>query len=96
MAADPPTILKARPKPDDDRVYFSTSHADNFVECIRSRQPTICNPVEAARSAEVLLTGGIAYALKRSMKWDPAKRIFPGDEEANRLLSYRPRPPWHL
>lgn len=96
MIADPPSILKARLKPSDERVYFATSHADNFLECIRSRRPAICNPVEAARSAETLLTGGIAYALKRSLKWDPVRRIFPGDEEANRLLSYRPRPPWHL
>ena len=44
----------------------------------------------------MLLSGGIALALKRSLRWDPAREEFDGDEEANRLLSYRPRPPWHL
>ena len=34
--------------------------------------------------------GIIAYELKRSLKWDPAKQEFPGDEEANRLLRSRP------
>ena len=30
--------------------------------------------------------GIIGYALRRSLKWDPAKQEFPGDEEANRLI----------
>jgi len=34
-------------------------------------------------------TGMIAYQLKRSLKWDPANREFPGDDEANRDLLER-------
>jgi hypothetical protein len=37
-----------------------------------------------------------ADRLKRSLKWDPAKREFPGDEEANRLLDRARREPWVL
>jgi hypothetical protein len=40
--------------------------------------------------------GGIAIALQRSVKWDPVTEEFPGDDQANRLLSYTTRPPWWL
>jgi hypothetical protein len=43
-----------------------------------------------------ILIGGIALTLRRPLKWNPAKAEFDGDEEANRLLAYSPRPPWRL
>jgi len=43
-----------------------------------------------------ILIGGISLALKRDLRWDPAKLQFVGDDAANRLLSYAPRPPWSL
>jgi predicted dehydrogenase len=96
LVCDPPEIARSRLEPGDRRVYHSTNHADNFLECIRSRRQPVCGPDEAARSMNVLLSGGIALALGRSLRWDPARREFPGDAEANRHLAYRPRPPWHL
>jgi hypothetical protein len=41
-----------------------------------------------------LLLGGIAKQLGRPLKWDPAAETFPGDEEANRMLSINKRAPW--
>ena len=41
-----------------------------------------------------ILIGGISLILQQNLKWDPSKAQFDGDEEANRLLSYTPRPPW--
>ena len=43
-----------------------------------------------------ILIGGISLILKRALKWDPVKAEFTGDEQANHLLSYSPRPPWRL
>ena len=40
--------------------------------------------------------GGISMILQRPLKWDPVKTEFVGDEQANRLLAYTPRPPWRL
>jgi len=80
----------------DARVYHSNSHSGNFLECIRSRRQTICHPETAIYTMNAILIGGIALALQRSVKWDPAKLEFPGDEAANRLLAYTPRPPWFL
>ena len=56
------------------------------------------NTLEAVTTATIttILTGGIALALQRSLRWDPVRNTFPGDDQANRLLAYTPRPPWHL
>lgn len=96
LVADPPSVLEAPLRPGDVRVEHADSHSGNFLECVRSRRPTICRPEVAARTMETILAGGIALALQRSLRWDPVRGRFPADPEANRLLSYAPRPPWRL
>jgi hypothetical protein len=63
---------------------------------VRTRRATICHPETAAYTINTILIGGIAMALQRPVKWDPVKGEFPGDEPANRLLSYSSRPPWRI
>ena len=92
----PASILKQPLRPSDQRVYRTTSHSGNFLECVRSRRPTICNPETAVYTMNAILIGGISLILQRALKWDPVKAEFAGDEQANRLLSYTPRPPWWL
>ncbi len=92
----PAKILREPLLPDDQRVYFANSHSGNFLDCIRSRKATICNPEVAAYTINAILIGGISLALKRNLRWDPAKLQFVGDDAANRLLSYTPRPSWML
>jgi hypothetical protein len=92
----PANILNEPIRPDDTRVYYTNSHSGNFLDCIRTRRPTICEPETALRTISTILTGGIALALKRTLKWDPLKKEFPGEQEANRLLSYTPRPQWRF
>jgi hypothetical protein len=92
----PAKILTEPLRPNDTRVYHATSHSGNFLECIRSRRLTIANPDVALYSMNAVLIGGISLILRRSLKWDPVTATFPGDAEANRLLSYTPRPPWRL
>ncbi len=92
----PGNILREPLKPGDERVYYADSHSGNFLECIRTRKPTICNPDVAAYTMNAILIGGISLALGRDVRWDPVRLEFEGDAEANRLLSYTPRPPWSL
>jgi predicted dehydrogenase len=80
----------------DGRLYYSTSHSGNFLDCVRTRKQTICNIDVAHRSASLLLLGGIAEQLKRPLRWDPAKDRFVNDPQADRLLSVAYRPPWRL
>lgn len=95
LVSDPPGIVSEPLRPDEVHLYHSESHSGNFLQCIRTRQRTIC-PVEIAhRSASAVLLGGIVKQLKRPLKWDPAAECFPGDDEANRLLTIAKRPPWN-
>ncbi|MEK7675378.1 MAG: Gfo/Idh/MocA family oxidoreductase [Verrucomicrobiota bacterium] len=96
LVSYPAGILKQPLRPDDSRVYHANSHSGNFLECVRSRRLTICHPETAVYTINAILIGGIALALQRAVKWDPVKGEFPGDEQANRLRSYTPRPPWRL
>lgn len=92
----PERILKEPLRPQDIRVYHAESHSGNFLDCIRTRRPTICNPDEAVYTMRALLTGGIALALQRAVTFDPVKAEFINDPEANRLCSYAARPPWRI
>ncbi len=92
----PESILREPLHPEDRRVYHATSHSGNFLECVRTRRPTICHPETATYTINAIFVGGIALALQRAVKWDPSQLEFPGDDEANRLLSYAARPPWRI
>ena len=92
----PATVLKNPPGPQEVPMYWNTGHANNFLDCIRTRQRTICDAETAHRAMTLSLLGGIVMQLKRPLKWDPTTERFPNDEEANRLLSLSTRPPWHI
>lgn len=96
IVAYPEHLAKPSLRPGDSRVNHADSHSGNFLECIRTRRPAICNPEVAAFSMNTILAGGIALALQRAVRWDPAAQNFPGDDDANRLLSYATRPPWRI
>jgi len=96
LVSDPPSILEERLGPEDQRLYEGTSHSGDFLACVRSRKRTICDVEIAHRAMSLVLLGGIAMQLKRSLTWDPVKEEFPADVEANRLLSYARRPGWQV
>jgi hypothetical protein len=94
LVSDPPDIVREPLRPDEVHLYHSSSHSGNFLQCVRTRQRTIC-PVEVAhRSVSAVLLGGIVKQLKRPLKWDPERETFPGDDEANRMLGIAKRAPW--
>jgi predicted dehydrogenase len=94
LVSDPPEIAREPLRPDQTQLYHCESHSSNFLECVKTRKRTICNADVAHRSASALLLGGITKQLGRSLKWDPVAETFPGDEEANRMLSINKRAPW--
>jgi len=90
-----PANIMAKPiGADEVRLYRSSSHKGNWVDCIRSRRLPICDVAIGCRSVTVCHLGNLAYWLKRPLKWDPAREEFPGDAEANRCLDRAKRPPW--
>jgi predicted dehydrogenase len=82
--------------PNDERIYHSNDHIQNFLDCVRSRQDTIA-PVEVAnRSISVGHLGEIAMLLGRKIKWNPDTEEIVGDAEASALLGRSYREPWIL
>jgi predicted dehydrogenase len=68
----------------------------DFLTCCKTRQKPFRDIEFAVHTIAVSHLGIIAYQLQRSLKWDPAKQEFPGDEEANRLIDRARRQPWVL
>jgi predicted dehydrogenase len=88
--------LLTEPLPKDAvRLYVSTSHMGNFLECLKSRKPTICTAEIGHRSVTVCHIGVIALRTGKKLKWDPVKERF-DDAGANMMLSRPMRAPWKL
>lgn len=96
IEAEPRSLLREEPRPGDVHLYRSTDHAQNFIDCVRSRRETITPAEVAHRATSTCLLGGIACRLGRPLRWDPEREEFPDDPEANRLLRYAWRSPWVL
>ena len=94
LVSDPPDIVSEPLRPNEVHLYRSTSHAGNFLECVRTRKRPICDADVAHRAASALLLGGVVRQLKRKLNWDPHAEQFVKDDEANRMLSIAKRPPW--
>ena len=76
------------------RTQHPLSHVRDFLDCVKSRRPTIANPVVMHRSMTTVHAANICMWLKRDMRYDPVKEEFINDEEANRLRSRAMREPW--
>jgi predicted dehydrogenase len=96
LEAHPPNLLHAHIGPDEIRLFKSRDHFQNFLDCIRSRRPTITPSEVAHRSASVGHLGVIAMEVGRKVRFDPKNERILGDPEAERLLSRSYRSPWQL
>ena len=99
IEASNPEMLKPSYLPDDQRkvkLYVSKNHFRNFLDCVKSRKPTI-TPVEVAhRSAVPGHLAYIALKLNRPITWDPKREVIVGDPEAARLAGRDYRAPYRL
>ena len=78
------------------KLPVSTNHQRNFLDCIKSRQPTI-TPVETAHHSAIPgHLGLISMLVGRKLKWDARDERILGDEDASKLLSRPYRAPWKL
>ncbi len=76
------------------RTGRSLDHMQNFLDCVRSRERTVANPEVMHHSMTTVHAANICMWLKRSLKFDPVKEEFVGDDEANRLRSRAMREPY--
>jgi predicted dehydrogenase len=74
----------------------NNNHALNFIESVKSRQPTI-TPVEVAHHSAIPgHLGLISLLVGRKIRWDSKKEKIVGDADASKLLSRPYRGPWKL
>lgn len=88
-----------RSLPEADRkvkLYQSSNHYRNFLDCVKSRKPTITPAEVAHHSAIPGHLGLIAMMVGRKIKWDVKKEEIVGDSEASSLLARDYRKPWKL
>jgi predicted dehydrogenase len=78
------------------KLYTSADHQQNFLDCIKTRQPTV-TPVEVGHNSAIpghlclisMLTG-------RKIRWDAKEEKIIGDPEASKLLTREYRAPWKM
>jgi predicted dehydrogenase len=77
-------------------VLKQEAHYRNFLDCVKSRKPTI-TPAETAHHSLIPgHLGLIAMLTGRKIKWDAAMERIVGDDEASKLLTRNYRAPWNL
>ena len=90
---------KMKQLPDAQRkakVYTSSNHTRNFLDCIRSRKPTI-TPVETAHNSAVPgHLGLISMFVGRKIRWDAKREVIIDDPEASKLMTREYRAPWKM
>jgi predicted dehydrogenase len=78
------------------KLYKSSDHHGNFLDCVKSRQPTI-TPAETAHHSSIPgHLGLISMMVGRKLKWDAPKEQIIGDPEASKLMGREFRKPWNL
>ena len=94
-----PSWADSRTLPEEQRkvkLIKSDSHYRNFLQSVKSRQPTI-TPVEVAHHSTIPgHLGLISMLTGRKIKWDAAQEIIVDDPEASQLLTRPYRAPWKL
>jgi myo-inositol 2-dehydrogenase/D-chiro-inositol 1-dehydrogenase len=63
------------------------NHMGNFFDCVRHRRQPLSEVVSQHQSVTTCHLGNISMRLGRPLKWDPAAESFPGDAQANAMLS---------
>ncbi|HWQ91952.1 MAG TPA: Gfo/Idh/MocA family oxidoreductase [Clostridia bacterium] len=94
IESDPATIRDSELGDKDQRLYVSSNHYKNFIDCVKSRQEPI-QPVETGhRTSTLCHLGNIAMLLRRKIQWDPEKEQIVGDAEAAKMTTRPFRGPW--
>jgi len=78
------------------KLYESKGHQRNFLDCVKTRQPTV-TPVETAHHSSIPgHLGLISMLVGRKLHWDVKHEKILNDRAASELLSRPYRAPWHL
>ncbi|MHC4222059.1 MAG: gfo/Idh/MocA family oxidoreductase, partial [Planctomycetota bacterium] len=85
IVTSPESLVESKIKPSEIHLYNSRNHAQNFLNCIKTRRDPITSVETGHRSATLCHLGNIAMLLGRTLKWDPAGEKFINDDQADRM-----------
>ena len=97
--ASNPEWKKGKTLPEELRkvkLYQSPGHQRNFLDCIKSRQPTITPAETAHHSAIPGHLSLISMLTGKKINWDAQHEKIIGDAEASKLLTRPYRAPWKM
>ena len=96
LESSPKTLIREPIGTDETPLFRSPGHQRNFLDCVKSRQPTVTPAETAHRSASIGHLGQISMRTGRRIRWNPLTEQIIGDERASRLLGELPRGAWSL
>jgi hypothetical protein len=96
LDAQPRSLLTSAIRPDEIRFERSANHQRQFLECVKSRRPTLAPADVALRSTTPGYLGLISILTGSTIRWDPEKQVILGNPTAERLLARPMRSPWRL
>jgi predicted dehydrogenase len=91
-----PASLRSEQTVFTERGTSPRSHVRDFLNCVKSRAQPRANAGVAGQSHIACHAAYIAWQLGRTLRFDPTKDAFIGDEHANRMRSRAMREPWRI
>ena len=96
LQTEPASLRQERIGAHEVRLYESRSHMGNFIDCVRTRCPSVAPAEVAVLSDSITQLSMIAILTGRKIRWDPQKEVILDDRGASQLLTRAMRSPWHL
>ena len=97
LQASDPKILNSVIGPNETKLFTCPGGEHrNFLDCVKSRKDPYFSVEIGHRVSTVCHLANISLLLGRRLTWDPAKEIFPGDDQAMGMTRRTLRAPWHL
>ena len=69
-------------------------HVSDFLEAVRERRPTVCEPEDGYFSTATVQLAMIAYNARARIVWDAEREEIVGNPMAAKMLKREYRAPW--
>ncbi|MGY8690692.1 MAG: Gfo/Idh/MocA family protein, partial [Verrucomicrobiales bacterium] len=96
LVTHPAALRTTKLKPTDTKLYESSNHHRNFIDCVYSRKETAAPAETAHRAATCCHLGGIAAATGEEVTFDPKTEQITNSEAGQKMLMRPMRGPWNL